>query len=84
MIGIRRRHDPERNAAVYVSGELSRRAVHWFEHHLLDCDDCWREVAAGRAGRRLAEEAREPAPAGLRDRVRAAVLLAARGHDVLP
>jgi len=75
MIGIKRVHDPERNAAVYVSGELSRRATHWFEAHLLDCDDCWREVALGRAGKRLAEDALEPAPAGLRDRLRALVRL---------
>jgi anti-sigma factor RsiW len=68
-----RRHDPERNAAVYVSGELSARARRWFERHLLDCEDCWREVLLGRFGRRIAEDAREPVPVGLRDRVRAAV-----------
>jgi anti-sigma factor RsiW len=74
--GVRRRpHDPERNAAEYVTGELSRRATRWFEAHLLHCEDCWREVLLGRRGRRVAEEAREPAPAGLRDRVRAAVQL---------
>jgi anti-sigma factor RsiW len=69
----RRPHDPERNAAEYVSGELSKRATRWFEAHLLHCEDCWREVLLGRIGRRVAEEAREQAPAGLRDRVRAAV-----------
>lgn len=72
--GFRRRpHDPERNAAEYVSGELGRRATRWFEAHLLNCEDCWREVLLGRLGRRVAEEAREPAPAALRERVRAAV-----------
>lgn len=72
--GIRRRpHDPERNAAEYVTGELSGRARRWFESHLLHCEGCWREVLLGRLGRRVAEEARELAPAGLRDRVRAAV-----------
>jgi hypothetical protein len=35
-----RHHDPERNAARYVSGELSVRARRWFERRLLDCDDC--------------------------------------------
>jgi anti-sigma factor RsiW len=75
--GLRmRRHDPERNAARYVSGELPTRARRWFERHLLECDDCWREVLLGRFGKRVAEDAREPVPVGLRDRVRAAVLLA--------
>lgn len=74
--GRERPHDPERNAAEYVTGELSRRARRWFEAHLLHCEDCWREVLLGRLGRRVAEEAREQAPAGLRDRVRAAVQLA--------
>jgi Putative zinc-finger len=75
----RRKHDPERNAAEYVTGELSRRATRWFEAHLLHCEDCWREVLFGRLGRRIAEEAREQAPASLRDRVRAAVQLTAEG-----
>jgi anti-sigma factor RsiW len=77
--GIRRRHDPERNAAEYVSGELPGRARRWFEAHLLHCEDCWHEVLIGRIGRRVAEEARELAPAGLRDRVRAVVQLSADG-----
>jgi anti-sigma factor RsiW len=75
--GTGRDHDPERNAAEYVSGELAGRARRWFERHILDCDDCWREVLLGRFGRRVAEDIRELAPAGLRDRVRAAVLLSA-------
>jgi hypothetical protein len=72
---LERRHDAERNAAEYVSGEVSRRARRWLEQHILDCDDCWREVLLGRFGRRAAEDAREPVPVGLRDRVRAAILL---------
>ena len=83
--GSRRRpHDPERNAAEYVSGELSRRTTRWFESHLLNCEDCWREVLLGRMGRRIAEEAREQAPAGLRDRVRAAVQFTAEGGHAGP
>jgi anti-sigma factor RsiW len=74
---MKRRHDAEQNAAEYVSGELSRRTRRWFERHLLDCDDCWREVLLGRFGRRAAEDARESVPVGLRDRVRAAVMLSA-------
>lgn len=81
--GIRHRpHDPERNAAEYVTGELSRAARRWFEAHLLHCDDCWGEVVVGRLGRRLAEEMREQAPAGLRDRVRASVHFASVGDGV--
>ena len=72
-----RRHDPERNAAEYVSGELPARVRQWFERHIFDCDDCWREVLLGRFGRRVAEDARESVPPGLRDRVRAAVSLSA-------
>lgn len=80
----RRPHDPERSAAEYVSGELSRRARRWFEAHLLHCEDCWREVLLGRLGRRVAEEAREQAPADLRDRVRAAVQLTGEGGAAGP
>jgi len=80
----RRTHDPERNAAEYVTGELSRRATRWFEAHLLHCEDCWREVLFGRLGRQVAEEAREQAPARLRDRVRAAVQFTGEGGRVGP
>ena len=80
----RRAHDPERNAAEYVTGELSRRATRWFEAHLLHCEDCWREVVFGRLGRRIVEEAREQAPAGLRDRVRAAVQFTGEGGHAAP
>jgi len=78
---MKRHHDPEQNAAEYVSGELSARARRWFERHLLDCEDCWREVLLGRFGRRVAEDAREPVPLGLRDRVRAKVSLSATDGD---
>jgi len=40
---------------------------------MLGCDDCWREVGAGRRGRELAESVRELAPQRLRERVRATV-----------
>ncbi|MBI4259155.1 MAG: hypothetical protein HY658_01190 [Actinobacteria bacterium] len=72
-------HDPERAAAQYVSGDLRRRARLRFEEHILDCEDCWREVRVGRTGRRLAEAGRELAPSPLRDSVRAAVTLAGGG-----
>jgi anti-sigma factor RsiW len=68
-----RGHEPELNAALYLAGEFGRSARRWFERHLLDCEDCWREVVLGRMGRRIAEELREIAPARLRDDVRAAI-----------
>jgi hypothetical protein len=40
---------------------------------MLECEDCWREVEAGRRGRSVAEAARELAPQSLRERVRASV-----------
>jgi hypothetical protein len=67
------RHDPERMAAAYLAGELHRRHREWFEAHILECDDCWREVGLGRRGRALAESMREVAPQRLRERVRATV-----------
>jgi len=77
VIDIRKEHDPEVNASLYLGGELSRRVVRWFEHHLLECEDCWREVWLARRGRFLAEHARELAPATLRDSVRGAVQISA-------
>jgi hypothetical protein len=71
------RHDPERHAALYVSGELPRRVLRWFEQHLLECEDCWREVWLGRLGRRVAAYGREAATPRLRERVVASVELAA-------
>jgi hypothetical protein len=68
-------HDPEINATLYVSRELTRRMRRWFEAHLLECDDCWREVWLARLGRRVAEHAREVAPASVRDAVRAVIHL---------
>ena len=34
-----RAHDPEINATLYVSGELTRRMRRWFESHLLECEE---------------------------------------------
>ena len=75
------RHDPEMNASLYVTGELPRRVVRWFEHHLLECEDCWREVWLARRGRVIAEDARELAPASLREAVRGAVQLSPAHTD---
>ena len=67
------RHDPERNAAAYLGGLLSTRKRRRFESHIVECEDCWREVDFARKGRAAAESGRELAPQGLRERVRAAV-----------
>jgi len=67
------RHDPEGMAAAYLGGELRRRQRERYEAHILECDDCWREVGLGRRGRTLAESMRDLAPQRLRERVRATV-----------
>ena len=66
-------HNPESWAAAYLGGAMRPSRRQSFEAHLLGCDDCWQEVRLARQGRRLAEEAREIAPPGLRERIRAAV-----------
>ncbi len=68
-----RAHDSENTAAAYLGGGLRPRAARAFERHLLDCEKCWREVDLGRAGRRLAESAREAAPPELREHLRAVI-----------
>lgn len=74
-----RRHDPERDAAAYLAG-LGRPADRRrFEAHLVSCEECWKEVHLGRAGRAVAERARELAPPSLRDDVRAAVMMSEAG-----
>jgi hypothetical protein len=66
-------HDPARLAANYLSGEFPHRQRERYQRHLLECEDCWREVQAARRGRELAESLRELAPQRLRERVRATV-----------
>jgi hypothetical protein len=69
-------HDPEQLAAAYLTG-MRPRARRRFEDHLLACEACWQEVSLARRGRRLAETARDLAPARLREDIRAAVAAAA-------
>jgi hypothetical protein len=57
----------------YLAGELPAVQREAFEHHLLTCDACWADVDAGRRGRALVEQAREPVPAYLSGQVIAAV-----------
>jgi hypothetical protein len=70
-----KKHDPEASAAAYLAGVTSRRARRRFETHILECEECWREVHLGGLGRGLAESARELAPQTLRERVRGTVSL---------
>ncbi|WP_327587541.1 zf-HC2 domain-containing protein [Nonomuraea sp. NBC_00507] len=65
------RHDPERDAAAYLAGELSTLRRIRFERHMLDCRACWSEANTAREGRILAESLREAAPASTRERIRA-------------
>ncbi|MGH2693226.1 MAG: hypothetical protein ACRDJJ_00275 [Actinomycetota bacterium] len=74
-------HDPERSAAEYLGGSMSRRRRRSFEAHILECEDCWSELELGRSGRTVAEAGRELAPQFLRERVRASVeALESRPH----
>jgi Putative zinc-finger len=76
---VRRDHD-DATIGAYLAGELASEQREAFETHLLTCDRCWSEVDAGRRGRASAEEAREPAPAPLRERVYDAVAAQRPGY----
>ncbi|MDP4510532.1 hypothetical protein [Nonomuraea turcica] len=64
------RHDPERDAAAYLAGELGALRRLWFERHMLDCRHCWAEATTARQGRMLAESLRVVAPPSTRERIR--------------
>jgi Putative zinc-finger len=71
-------HEPEVAAAVYLAGILDAAERGRFEEHLLECEECWREVRTAHRGRVLGESLREVAPQPLRERVRASVAAASR------
>jgi AcrR family transcriptional regulator len=71
-------HEPEVAAAVYLAGILDAAQRGRFEEHLLECEECWREVRTAHRGRALGESLREVAPQPLRERVRASVAAASR------
>lgn len=71
-------HDSETTAALYLGGELGAKEHTAFEEHLPSCEPCWREIELGRTGRRLAESARDVAPAELRERLRSVIADAPR------
>src|SRR5216683_605149 len=69
----------DRRLAAFMAGDLGAADALRWDEHLLECERCWRAVREDRAGRQAAELLRQPAPAGLDDRVRLAVELAAAG-----
>jgi hypothetical protein len=73
-------HDGDhRLLMAFLAGELGPADARRWDEHLLECERCWQEVREDRDGRLAAELLRQPAPAGLADRVRFAVELAAAG-----
>jgi anti-sigma factor RsiW len=66
-------HKPEPTAAAYLAGELSESERESFEDHLVECDECWAEVEAGRRGQIAVESVRELAPSHLRSAIRKSV-----------
>lgn len=63
-------HDVEVSAAAYLAGDMTTEDRERFEAHLVDCDECWKELDTARRGLSAATDAREFAPAHLRDRIR--------------
>jgi hypothetical protein len=77
-------HNPERDAAAYLLGEMRPRRARRFEEHLVECEQCWNEVDLARFGRSLTESARELAPHELREDIRAAIALAEGEREQRP
>lgn len=66
-------HNPDQDAAAFLGGAMSQKRSIRFEQHLLECEQCWHEVAGARKGRAIGESVRELAPQSLRERIRASV-----------
>lgn len=63
----------------FLSGDLGGEAAREFDEHLFRCEECWQAVREERAGRAALAALRQPAPAGLEERIRLAVELQAVG-----
>jgi anti-sigma factor RsiW len=74
----------DRLLAAFLAGELDPADAQRWDEHLLQCERCWRAVREDRAGRQAAQVLRQPAPAGLADRVAFAVEVAAAGRTAAP
>jgi anti-sigma factor RsiW len=74
----------DRLLAAFLAGELDPAEARRWDEHLLECEACWRAVREDRAGRQAAQVLRQPAPAGLADRVAFAVEVAAAGRTAAP
>ena len=70
----------DRLLAAFLAGDLDPAGARRWDEHLLECEQCWRAVREDRAGRQAAQVLRQPAPAGLADRVAFAVEVAAAGR----
>jgi hypothetical protein len=66
---------PEERLVAFLAGDLSTEEERDFDQHLLECESCWREVRADQLGRLAIEALREPASAGLHDRISLAISL---------
>src|SRR5216683_479976 len=73
------RNTDHRLLAGFLAGDLGPAETRRWDEHLLACEQCWRAVREDRAGRQAAALLRQPAPAGLADRVEFAVEVAAAG-----
>jgi hypothetical protein len=61
----------------FLAGDLDPAAARRWDEHLLECEQCWRAVREDRDGRLAAGLLRQQAPAGLAERIRFAVEVAA-------
>jgi len=64
---------PEERLVLFLAGELTVEQERDFDNHLLTCEQCWQAVQADRVAHAALERLREPAPAGLGERVALAV-----------
>jgi anti-sigma factor RsiW len=69
---------PEERVIAFLSGELPPDEERRFDEHLLSCEQCWQAVKADQAARLALEKLRQPAPAGLQERVALAIALASQ------